>query len=74
MTSGSGLEMVGLRLPRCSGLFWSLPGSLSLSLSVPRALHDSEVNGARVGSWRGRLARSLLRDDIFPHGAVRRTR
>jgi hypothetical protein len=35
MTSGSRLEMVsfagvGWRLPWCSGLFWSLPGSISL--------------------------------------------
>jgi hypothetical protein len=30
MTSGFNLEKVGWRLPRCSGLFWSPPGSLLL--------------------------------------------
>jgi hypothetical protein len=47
--------------------------SSELRLSIPRALYVSEVNGARVGSWRGSLVRSLLGDDIFPHGGVWRT-
>jgi hypothetical protein len=42
-------------------------------LIVPRALHGSGGNGARVGSWRGCLVRSLLGDDVFPHGAMRWT-
>jgi hypothetical protein len=37
-----------------------------LPFSIPQALHDSEVNGAQVGLWRGCLARSLLGDDVFP--------
>jgi hypothetical protein len=44
--------------------------SCRLPLSVPWALHDSEVNGPRVGSRRGCLARSLLGDDVFPRGGV----
>jgi hypothetical protein len=47
--------------------------SSRLSLSLPRALHGSEVNGPWVSSWRGCLARSLLGDDIFPRGGMRRT-
>jgi hypothetical protein len=33
--------------------------SSRLPLTVPRALHDNGENGARVGSWRGCLVRSL---------------
>jgi hypothetical protein len=40
--------------------------SSRLLLTVPRALHDSGKNGARVSSWRGFLARSLLGSDV-PH-------
>jgi hypothetical protein len=42
-----------------------------LPLTIPRALHSSGVDGARVGSWRGFLARSLLGGDVFPRGAMR---
>jgi hypothetical protein len=45
--------------------------SSSLPLTVPRALHSSGENGAPIGSWRGRLVRSLLGSDVFPHGAWR---
>jgi hypothetical protein len=47
--------------------------SSRLPLSIPGDLHGSEVNGARVGSWRGCLARSLLGDNVLPHGGTRRT-
>jgi hypothetical protein len=45
--------------------------SSMLSLTIPRALHDSGEGGARVGFWRGCLARSLLGGDIFPCRAMR---
>jgi hypothetical protein len=41
-----------------------------LPLSVPWALHCNEVNGARVGSWRGCLTRSFLGGDIFSCGLL----
>jgi hypothetical protein len=41
-----------------------------LPLSIPRFLHGSELNGAQLGSRRGCLARSLLDDNVFPHGGV----
>jgi hypothetical protein len=52
-------------------VFRSILESSRLSLTVPWALHDSGVNGARVGSWRGCLVRSLLDGDVFPRGAMR---
>jgi hypothetical protein len=62
--------VVGWRRPRCSGLFWSLLGSLSLySPDLP----GSEVNYARVGSWRGSFVMSWLGGDIFPCGMMRWT-
>jgi hypothetical protein len=39
--------------------------SFRLPLSIPRALHGSEVNGARVSLWIGCLARSLVGDNVF---------
>jgi hypothetical protein len=51
-------------------VFGPVSESSRLPLSVPRALHDSEVNDARVGSWSGCLERSLLSDDVFPRGAM----
>jgi hypothetical protein len=39
--------------------------SSRLPLSIPRALHGSEANGAWVGSQRGCLARPLLADDVL---------
>jgi hypothetical protein len=52
-------------------VFMPILESSRLPLSVPWAIHGSEVTGARVGSWRGCLARSLLGDDVFPRGGVR---
>jgi hypothetical protein len=52
-------------------VFRSILESSKLPLSVPQALHGCEVNDDRVGSWRGCLARSLLGDNVFPHGGVR---
>jgi hypothetical protein len=40
--------------------------SSRLPLSIPWALHSSEVNGTQVNLQRGCLARSLLGNDIFP--------
>jgi hypothetical protein len=54
-------------------VFGPILESSRLPLSIPWALHVSEVNGTRVGSWRDCLARSLLGDDVFPRGGVRRT-
>jgi hypothetical protein len=34
-------------------------------------LNSSGVDGAQVGFWGGCLARSLLGNDVFPHGAMR---
>jgi hypothetical protein len=47
--------------------------SSRLPLTVPQALHDSGEDGARVGSRRGCLVRSLLDGDVFPCGAMRWT-
>jgi hypothetical protein len=44
--------------------------SFRLPLTVLRALHGSGVDGARVGSSRGCLVRSLLDDDVFPRGVM----
>jgi hypothetical protein len=49
-------------------VFGAVLKSSRLPLSIPQALHGSEVNGARVGSWRGCLVRSLLGDNVFPRG------
>jgi hypothetical protein len=54
-------------------VFGPIPESSGLPLSVPRALHGSEVNDARFGSWRGCLAKSLLGEDVFPRGTMQRT-
>jgi hypothetical protein len=48
-----------------STVFGAILDPSEFSFSVPRALHGSEVDGARVSSWRGCLARSLLGDDVF---------
>jgi hypothetical protein len=45
--------------------------SSRLPLTVPWALHGSGENGARVGSWRGCLVRSLLGGNIFLREAMR---
>jgi hypothetical protein len=55
-----------------STVFRHVLESSRLPLSIPHALHGSEVNGVRVGSWRDCLVRSLLGDDVFPHGGMRR--
>jgi hypothetical protein len=47
--------------------------SSRLPPTVPWALHNSGVDGARVSTWGGCLARSLLGSDIFPHGTIRWT-
>jgi hypothetical protein len=74
MTSGSSLEKVGLlRLVEASMLFGPVLESSRLALTVPPALHRIGENGARVSSWRVCLVRSLLGDDVFPHGAMRWT-
>jgi hypothetical protein len=46
-------------------VFGSVLESSRLPLSISRVLHVSEVNGTRVDSRRGCLARSLLGDDVF---------
>jgi hypothetical protein len=45
--------------------------SSRLSPTVPRTVHNSGVDGARVGSSGCCLARSLLGSDVFPHGGMR---
>jgi hypothetical protein len=45
--------------------------SFRLPPTVPWALHDSGVDGARVSSYRGYLAKSLLGGDVFPRGTMR---
>jgi hypothetical protein len=45
--------------------------SSRLPPTIPQALHGSGVDGARVGSWKGCLARSLLGGDVFPRGVMR---
>jgi hypothetical protein len=52
-------------------VFGPIIESSRLPLPIPRALHGSEVNGARVILRRGCLARSLLGDNVFPRGGVR---
>jgi hypothetical protein len=52
-------------------MFRSILESSRLPPTVPRALYDSGVDGARVGSWGGCLVRSLLGGDIFPRGVMR---
>jgi hypothetical protein len=71
MTNGSSHEIVGWL--EASTVFGPVLESYRLPLSIPRALHVSEVNGAWVGPRRGCLARSLLADDDFPRGGVWRT-
>jgi hypothetical protein len=44
-------------------VFGTILESSRLPLTVPWALHGSGKNGARVGSWRGCLVRSLLDGD-----------
>jgi hypothetical protein len=51
-------------------VFEPISESFRLPLSVPWALHGSEVNGAWVGSWRGCLAKSLLGGDVFSCGLL----
>jgi hypothetical protein len=51
-------------------VFGPILESSRLPLSIPWALNGSEVNGARVSSWRGCLVSFLLGDDAFPHGLV----
>jgi hypothetical protein len=76
MTSESRLEMVGsLRsvgsfhgVRACSGVFQTL--SLSLSLCSP-GLPSSEMNNAKVSSWRGCFVMSWLDSDFFPRGMMR---
>jgi hypothetical protein len=53
-----------------SMVFGPVLESSRLPLSIPWALNGSEVNGARVSSWRGCLVSFLLGDDAFPHGLV----
>jgi hypothetical protein len=52
-------------------VFGPILESFKLPLTVPRALYDNGGSGARVGSWRGCLVRSLLGCDVFSHGAMR---
>jgi hypothetical protein len=52
-------------------VFGPVMESSRLPPTIPRALHDSGVDDARVGSWGDCLARSLLGSDVFPHGAMR---
>jgi hypothetical protein len=40
--------------------------SSRLPLTLPRSLHGSGEDSARVDSWRGCLARSLLGGNVFP--------
>jgi hypothetical protein len=54
-----------------STVFGPILESSRLPLTVPQALHASGVDDARVGSWRGCLANSLLSGDIFPRGTIR---
>jgi hypothetical protein len=48
-----------------SVVFRPMLESSRLPPSVPRALHCSGVDGARVGSWGGCLGRYLLGGDVF---------
>jgi hypothetical protein len=53
MTSGFNLEKVGWRLSLCSGLFWSLPGSLLLFPGSSTAVGGTVLS--EVFTWRQRL-------------------
>jgi hypothetical protein len=72
MTSGSGLEIVGLSrsvggfhgVQAYSGVFWAL----SLHSSGPP---NSEVNDAWVGSWRDCFETSFLGGNVFSRRVVR---
>jgi hypothetical protein len=54
-------------------VFKPILGFSRLPRTVPRALHDSGVDGARASSWGGCLARYLLGGDVVPRGAMRWT-
>jgi hypothetical protein len=72
MTSGSNLEKVSF--PRSVGGFHGVraySGVFKAPSYYSQTLHGSGENGARVGSWRGCLVRSLHGGDVFPHGAMR---
>jgi hypothetical protein len=66
-----------LRMSVCRGrleasmVFRLVLESSRLPPTVPWALHDSGVDGARVSSYRGYLAKSLLGGDVFPRGTMR---
>jgi hypothetical protein len=45
--------------------------SSRLPNTIPRALHGSGVDDARISSWGGCLARSLLGGDTFLCGVMR---
>jgi hypothetical protein len=72
MTSESRLEMVGS--PRSVGSFRGVRAcsgvSLSLSLCSP-GLPGSEMNNAKVSSWRGCFLMSWLGSDFFPYEMMR---
>jgi hypothetical protein len=74
MTSGSRHEMsICQGRLEASTVFGPVLESSKFPLSIPRALHGCEVNGALVILRRGCLARSLLGDDVFPRGGVQWT-
>jgi hypothetical protein len=52
-------------------MFGHIVESSMLPPIISWALHDSGVDGARINSWGGCLARYLLGDDVFPHRAMR---
>jgi hypothetical protein len=52
-------------------VFGPILESSRLAPTVPWALHDSGVDGARVDCWGGCVARSLLGSDVFPCRAIR---
>jgi hypothetical protein len=52
-------------------VFRPIRESSRLTLTVPRALLGSGMDNARVSSWGGCLAKSLLGSDIFPRGVMR---
>jgi hypothetical protein len=56
-----------------STVFRSVLESSRLPLSIPQALHGSEVNAAWVSSWRDYFAVAWLGGDVFPRGVVRWT-
>jgi hypothetical protein len=45
-------------------VFGNVLESSRLPLSIPWALHSSEVKGSRVGSHRGCVVKSLLSGDV----------